>query len=138
MQGLVPQLRSSGNTPLVRVLTTLLGPSTAANFGAATGVALEPSNGLLSRITINLVTTAETTAISATDWGGATIAAANLLVINAANGRQVAASALATGTYYIPLNQGAGVLRSLIFTKSAAVNAGTAVVSCAYDQQANL
>ncbi len=133
-----PQLRSSGNAPVVVPFLGLLGPATAANFGAATGIALNPSEGLVSDIVIKLVTTAETTAISAKDWGGATIAAANLTVLNATTGRQVVASALASGTYIIPINQGAGVIQSLIFTKSAAVNAGTAIVSCAYDQQANL
>jgi len=116
----------------------LLGPATAANFGAATGIALQPSEGLVSNIVIKLVTTTETTAISAKDWGGSTIAAANLLVLDASTGREVAASALATGTYILPVDKGAGVIQSLIFTKSAAVNAGTAIVSCAYDQQANL
>lgn len=133
-----PQLLSSGNAPVVVPFVSLLGPSTAANFGAAAGIALNPSEGLLSDIYIKLVTTTETTAISAKDWGGATIAAANLLVVDASTGRQSTAAALATGTYYLPLDAGAGVIQSLIFTKSAAVNAGTAIVSCSYDQQANL
>jgi len=131
-----PQLRSSGNAPVVVPFLGLLGPATAANFGAATGIALNPSEGLVSDIVIKLVTTTETTAISAKDWGGSTITA--VLVLDASTGREVSATALATGTYIIPHDKGAGVYQSLIFTKSAAVNAGTAVVSCSYDQRANL
>ena len=134
-----PQLRSSGNAPVVVPFLGLLGPATAANMGAAAGIALNPSEGLVSDILVKMVLNGgETMAISAKDWGGATIAAANLLVVDAATGRQSTAAALATGTYYLPLNAGAGVIQSLIFTKSAAVNVGTAIVSCAYDKQANL
>lgn len=131
-----PQLRSSGNAPFVVPFVGLLGPSTAANFGAAAGIALNPSEGLVSDILIKLVTTTETTAISAKDWGGSTVTAVE--VINEATGNPVSATALATGTYRIPMDRGGALYQSLIFTKSAAVNAGTAVVSCSYDQQANL
>lgn len=131
-----PELRSSANIPFCKTITSLLGPATAANFGAAAGVALQPSAALLSDITIVLVTTTETTAISAKDWGGSTIAAVE--VVNAATGNPVSATALASGTYTIPADRGASLYQSLIFTKSAAVNAGTAVVSAAYDLQGNL
>ena len=135
-QVIIPELRASGNLPICKTITSMLGPATAANFGAAAGIALQPSKALLSDITIILVTTTETTAISAKDWGGSTITAVE--VINASTGNPVSATALASGTYYIPADRGAGLYQSLIFTKSGAVNAGTAVVSAAYDLNANL
>ena len=130
------ELRSSANMPLVQCTVGLLGPATAANFGAAAGVALKESSALVGDIMIKLVTTTETTAISAKDWGGSTITA--VTVIDDSTGNEVSATALATGTYRIPIDKGAGVYQSLIFTKSAATNAGTAVVTAPYQLNANI
>lgn len=130
------ELRHSANLPIVACTLGMLGPSTAADFGAAAGIALKESRALMGDIMIKLVTTTETTAISATDWGGSTITA--VTVIDDSTGNPVSATALASGTYRIPVDGGATVYRSLIFTKSAAVNAGTAVVSAPYQLNANL
>lgn len=130
------ELRSSANLPLVQCTLGLLGPATAANFGAAAGIALKESSALVGDIMIKLVTTTETTAISAKDWGGSTITA--VTVIDDSTGNEVSATALATGTYRIPVDKGAGLYQSLIFTKSAAVNAGTAIVSAPYQLNANI
>lgn len=130
------ELRSSANLPLVQCTLGLQGPATAANFGAAAGIALKESSALVGDIMIKLVTTTETTAISAKDWGGSTITA--VTVIDDSTGNEVSATALATGTYRIPVDKGAGLYQSLIFTKSAAVNAGTAVVSAPYQLNANI
>lgn len=131
-----PEMRLSANLPIVACTLGLLGPSTAANFGAAAGIALKESNVLLGDIMIKLVTTTETTAISATDSGGATVTA--VTVIDDSTGNPVSATALASGTYRIPIDGGAALYRSLIFTKSAAINAGTVVVSAPYQLNANL
>lgn len=130
------ELRSSANLPIVSCTLGMLGPSTAANFGAAAGIALKESSALMGDIMIKLVTTTETTAISATDWGGSTVTA--VTVIDDSTGNPVSATALASGTYRIPVDAGAALYRSLIFTKSAAVNAGTAVVSAPYQLNANI
>jgi len=130
------ELRSSANLPLVQCSLGLLGPATAANFGAAAGVALKESSALMGDILIKLVTTTETTAISAKDWGGSTVTA--VTVIDDSTGNEVSATALATGTYRIPVDKGAALYQSLIFTKSAAVNAGTAVVVAPYQLNANI
>lgn len=132
------ELRSSANLPLVQCTLGLLGPSTAANFGTAAGVALKESSALVGDIMIKLVTDTETTAISAKDWGGSTITAATLYVIDDSTGNPISAASLASGTYRIPIDAGAGLFQSLIFTKSAAVNAGTAVVSAPYQLNANI
>lgn len=132
------ELRSSANQPIVACTLGLLGPSTAADFGTAAGVALKESSALCGDIMIKLVTDTETTAISALDWGGSTVTAATLYVIDESTGNPISASALASGTYRIPLDAGAGLFQSLIFTKSAATNAGTVVVSAPYQLNANL
>lgn len=136
MPVLGPELRASANLPIVQCSLGLLGPSTAANFGAAAGVALKESSALMGDIMIKLVTTTETTAVSAKDWGGSTITA--VTVIDDSTGNEVSATALATGTYRIPIDKGAGLYQSLIFTKSGAANAGTAVVSAPYQINANI
>lgn len=120
-----PEARLACNQPGVKLTGGLLS-STAANMGAAAGIALPESSAILGDIVIQTVTTAETIAVSGKDRGGATITAVE--VINAATGNPVSATALASGTYYIPADRGANLYQSLIFTKSAAVNAGA--VSC--------
>lgn len=132
-----PQLRASGNVPIVKSVMALLGPATAANMGAAAGVALSPSEGLVGDITfVVTVNGGETMAVSAKDWGGSTITAVE--VINAATGNSTSATALASGTYSIPVDRGAGLYQALIFTKSAAVQQAAVAVCAAYDLNANL
>jgi len=134
-----PQLRNSANQPIGKALIAM-STGTAATFGLTNNTVLLPtSDGLLSDITIKLITTTETTAITARDWGGSTIAAASLLLLDATTGNEVTSSAaLASGTYILPHDKGAGLIRELVFTKSAAVNSGTVAVFAMYDQNANL
>jgi len=128
-----PELRASGNQPVVKAFLGSLAPATAAATGTVT---LSPSGALLSDIMIRLdVAGGETYSISATTFGGDTVTAATLPLIKVSDGNPVTATGLATGYYMIPVDRGGSTFASLIFTKSSTVQIGSASVSCAYDQQ---
>ena len=139
-----PSLLASGNAPVVKPFLGVMPPQTA---NTPVAIALSPSGALLSNILIRIdVAGAETFGISGVTFGGDTVIASKMPLIalttgapvGAVQGNPVAASALTTGNYMIPRDAGADIFASLIFTKSLAVQIGTAAVSCAYDQQANL
>lgn len=138
-----PELRN-GNQPIVKPFLGVMAPATAAT---PVSIALQPSAALLSDILIRIdVAGAETFGVSALTFGGDTVTAAKLPLIalttgapvGAVQGNPVAASALTSGNYMIPRDAGADIFASLIFTKSAGVQIGSAAVSCAYDLQGNL
>ena len=135
---LAPEALSTIPGPAAFTSLTLL-QSTAANMGAAAGVSIRPGKQLVGDIKFSTVTTTETMAVSATDVSsGATIPASALWVVDLSTGNPVHPTALATGNYSIPFWQGNRIIGSLIFTKSAAVNAGSVAVAAPYDFPANL
>ena len=135
---LAPLILSGAPVPAAFTSLNLL-QSTAANMGAAAGISVRPGKQLVGDIKFSTVTTTETMAVSATDVSsGATIPASALWVIDLSTGNQVHPTALATGNYSIPFWQGNRIIGSLIFTKSAAVNAGSVAVAAPYDFPANL
>lgn len=135
-QCFTPELRSSGNLPVVSAFLASLPPATATATGTVT---LNPSGALLSDILIRLdVAGAETYSISGKTFGGDTVAAAAFPLTQVTTGNPIAATALASGYYTVPVDRGGSIFQSIIFTKSAAIQIGSASVACAYDVQGNL
>jgi len=136
MQLVAPELRSMTNAPAAKIFLSSLVPATAAATGT---VSLNPSGALLSDILIRIdVAGAEVYALTAKTWGGDTVTAATLPLIDVATGNPIAATALASGYYSIPADRGGSIFQSIIFTKSSTVQIGSASVAVAYDQQGNL
>jgi hypothetical protein len=133
MQFVCPEIRNMTNAPAAKTFLASLAPVTAAALGTVT---LQPSGALISDIVIRVdVAGAETVAITATTFGGDTVTAATLPLINLATGNPILATLLVTGNYAIPCDRGGSTFQSLIFTKSAAIQIGSASVAVAYDVQ---
>lgn len=121
-----PELRLSTVQPVVDILLDVFS-TTASSVGTTSTVFLPGTVDFQPQLRASniMITIAdlsgETIAISGTTSDGVAVAAANMLVTKASDGNDITPTALGNGSYYIKMIQ-IPHLRTLTFTKSAAVN----------------